>query len=308
MFSIPLPDLNQSGLGELYTANVKRLATATSVVTIDSNHFCVANLVGQRLYLYEFDHTAKIYKMLDWIDTRFNKKLAITDLMDYDGKNLIAVSNLHAASQTIYKITNNKLSHYKDIPKTDPKNQNCHGIRFYPSSNHTIIVATYLINPNIAFINYKTNKVVYKITYNPLYLPKDIFFIDQNHMLAVYTSGRILGKSTKNKYESKVVLYKIDIVKKTHQEINTITVPDSHSDSIVYHRGIIFTVNQMRSQIVVIHLDNSQLKFLTTLDGYSKPHGVAVEPKNNLILVTNYGDNTVKIRGIPENITSKFTF
>ena len=47
MLSIPLPKLNQPGLKELYSGNVKRLATATSVTIIDCNHFCVANLVGQ---------------------------------------------------------------------------------------------------------------------------------------------------------------------------------------------------------------------------------------------------------------------
>ena len=301
MLTIPLPELNQSGINPLYSGNIKRLATATGVKIIDSNYFLVTNSVGQRMYLFYFNLPTKEYNIVDQIDTTYNNKKVASELIDYNEKDLVAISNFTSGSQTLYKLKNYKLSHFKDLPKYMTRNKGSHGIGFVPKTH--ILGSTYLSPCEISFMDYEKNANIYHINFEPFYAPKDIFFIDENHMLVIYTTGKILNYSKENSYTSKVVYYEIDLIKKTHKIIDIFQIPgDSHTDSIVFHQGVIFVGNQRQNTVEVMLLDDNKISYLTSIEGFNLPHAVDIEPINNLLLVTNYGDNSVSIIEIPDAI------
>lgn len=305
MLNVPLPELNQSGIDPLFSGNIKRLATATGVKIIDHHHFLATNSVGQRMYLFYFNFETKGYTLLDQIDTTYQNKRVASELIDYDGKGLIAISNFTPGSQTLYKLTNKKLYHHCDLPKYNTRNKGAHGIGFVPGT--TIISSTYLSPYEITFYDYIKKTNVYQITFEPFYAPKDVFFTDTNHMFVIYTTGKILNYSKDNNYTSKVVYYEIDLNKKTHKIISSFQIPeDSHTDSIVYHKGIIFVGNQRKDRVEVLSLENNKISYLTNIEGFNLPHAVDVEPTQDLLLVSNYGDNSISILEIPAAIKQKF--
>ncbi|QKF94726.1 lactonase 6-phosphogluconolactonase [Fadolivirus algeromassiliense] len=306
MFSIKLEDLNRSNKKELFIGDVKRLATATSVSFINKTYLCVAHLVGMKMYLYKFDYDKKEYNLISTINTTYNNKMTITDLMDSNKKDLIVLSNFSLGTQTIYKINNNKLYHLKDVMNCFDYEQYCHGVKFHPT-NHYIIALTGNKVFNVTFYDYSVNKILHQIKYIDTYAPKDIAFIDENNILVLYTTSQVLKTPVDIKYRSRIVHFTIDLKNKRTKTNCTIDIPDSHGDSIIVHRSVIFINNQIKDEVLVFHMNNNKITKIATLQGYDKPHGLDYEPTQNLLAVSNYGDNTIKLTPLSENITSKFS-
>ncbi len=301
MLIIELENINRANIKELYVNNIKRLATATSVVFIDEKHLIIGSLAGMKLYIYQIDFNENNYQLLDEIDTVYKGEMVLTDLIDYDGNNLLAMSNFKCGTQTLYKIVNLKIEHYQDIKNFNKKREFCHGIKFYPYQKN-IICTTNNKNYKIIFIDYVNNEILYKIEYNKEFNPKDICFIDENNMLAAYTTSKVLTNVTNKDYITRINLYKIDIQNKIHSLLYSYDIDNSHSDCIIYYKNFIFTGNQIKGEINILRLENNILYYHKILSGYNMPHGIAIEPKNNLLAVSNYGDNTVKITKLPEDI------
>ncbi|QKF94730.1 lactonase 6-phosphogluconolactonase [Fadolivirus algeromassiliense] len=298
MLTIKLLNLNRSQYGPLYINNVKRLAQATSVKFIDNNHLCATHLVGMYMQLYFIDYDNKNYKLLDQINTTYNNKICITDLIDHK-EGLLVTSNFDKGTQTLYELKNNKFVWYKDIPDQNNGKQYCHGVKFYPYKEN-VICATYNRIPMVQFIDYIKNEVIYQIQYIVNHRPKDIAFIDKCNMLVYYTTSDVSGKQGNVKYKSQILYLKIDIDTKTHSIIDQYDIDDSHGDCIVFNNNVIFTNNQIGDSIMTFHIKDNKICFIESIDVFDKPHGIDVNYNNKLIAVTNYGDNTIKIICIPE--------
>jgi len=298
MLNISLSNLNRTHYGPLYIGTVKRLATATSVKFIDSTHLCTTHLVGMYLDLYEFDYDKKIFTLLDKIDTTYNNNLCITDLIDYND-DLILTSNFDKGTQTLYKIENNKLFLYKCLPVYCNKLQYCHGVKFY---NKNIICFTYNREFVISFVDYLHDRLLYQISYLPNFNPKDIAFINDTKMLIYYSTSNVIDKSDTRKFKSRIVYLDVNLENKTHNILDSFDIVDCHGDCIVVCNNIIFVNNQTGDCVYIFNLQNNKICLIDTLDGYDKPHGLDVNYDNQLIAVSNYGDNTIKLRKIPQNI------
>ena len=305
MFSIKLENLNRSDTNELFIGDIKRLATATSVCFINKNYICVCHLVGMKMYLYKFDYDKKEYNLISTINTTYNGKLAITDLMDSNKKDLIITSNFRLGTQTIYKIINNKLYHYKDVQNMNKTAQFCHGVKFHPTNPYIIAYTGNKIF-NVTFMDYSKNEILQQIDYIKTYAPKDIAFVDEKHLLVLYTNSQVLKKPTDITYRSRIVYYHIDLKHKIMKTLSTIDIPDSHGDNIIVHKNVIFINNQIKDEVIVFYLKENKLNKLTTLCGYDKPHGLDYDPIQNLLAVTNYGDNSIKLCKLSESIINKF--
>ena len=288
---IPQQVLNRTKFGELYVGNRKRLATATSISFIDSNTFVTTSLLGLKMYVYRFNFEDKSYTLIDSIDTTYNGKLCATDLIDYhDG--LIVCSNCNLGNQSIYKFENNKLSHYIDI-KTFFEPQFCHGVKFYKWLPN-MICASGIRKYHIDFINYETKELVYRI--EPDARPQDLAFVSENRIAILGTNGEVMNNTIENSnFFVKIMYYDIDIKNKTHELIDTFIINDCRGDSIYYFDNHLYFSNQFQDEIVVLKIENDKLQFIKNIEGYSFPHGLAIESTNNLLGVTNYGDNSIRI-------------
>lgn len=296
---IPIENLNRTKYTELYVKDRKRLATATGVNFINKNLIVVTNLVAMKMYLYQMDYDQSEWKLVNEIDTIFDGKPTITDLLDYNGKDLIITSNCDNGCQTIYKLENNNLVHFKDVCDQDSLDGFCHGIRFHPYY-HGIICATIFKNCKINFIDHETNELRYQICYDVSYRPKDLALINKNKIIVLYTNSRIKQVQTEENFITRLVVYEIDLDKKEHRILLTYDVPNSHGDSIIYHNGTVFINNQIKDTIEVFGYKDNKLNKITDISGFSMPHGLSYEPASNLLAVTNYGNNTVSILKLTE--------
>ena len=305
MIFIKLEDLKRTNITEMYIKDKKRLATVTSIVFLDDKHFVAASLAGAKLYLYHIDYHKNEYQLLSECDTIASDDLTITDLIDYDGKDTLVVSNFRDGSQYLYKINDNKIKHYKYLPKTCDFYQTCHGIKFYPIDKN-IICATGNRKFVVNFIDTIINEIIYQISYEDGYNPKDMAFINQNRILVLYTNSKVLGHTVDDEYTSRIVLFEINIDQKFHKILDKCDIPNSHGDCIIYHKGFGFSTNQLANEVNIVYVKDDKVENYKTLYDYDMPHGVAVEEKNNLLAVTNYGDNTIRIMEMPEDITQKY--
>lgn len=305
MFNIKLEDLNRSDTKELFIGDMQRLATATSVSFINKTYLCACHLVGMKMYLYKFDYDKREYALISTINTTYNDKLTITDLMDSNKKDQIITSNFRLGTQTIYKINNNKLFHLQDVKNLNTEKQYCHGVKFYPNKPYTIAYTGNKL-PEVSFMDYGKNKILHRIKYINTYSPKDVAFVDENHILILYTNSQVLHQPVDIRYRSRIVYFYIELSHRTVKTITKIDIPDSHGDSMIVHKNIIFINNQTKNEVLVFIIKDNEILPLTTLHGYDKPHGLDFEPTQNLLAVTNYGDNTIKITKIPESIINKF--
>lgn len=300
MLKIFLEDLNRLNIKKCNVGTRSRLATSSGIYFIDSTHFIVCSMVGTRIYLYNIDGLNKDnVKLLCFIDTTYNNELVMTDLLDYRDGYIIG-SNFRTGTQTMYSLTNNKLEHYKDLKNFSPVKNYCHGVKFY--RDH-VICFTYNVVYSVNFVDIKRDELIYTIetreTCGNNFNPKDVEFIDENKMLILFTSNKVheSGSSLNTGLtgQTKIVLSCVDILNKTYDILDSIVINDSHSDSIKYYKHMIFINNQVDDSIDIFHIKDNKIFFHKSLLGFNFPHGVAIEPKNDLLAVTNYGDNSINI-------------
>jgi hypothetical protein len=308
-----LENTNRNNIKELYIGNQKRLATASGIQFIDKRYFIVCSMAGCKLYLYSINDDKNDITLLHSIDTTYDDKLSMTDLISYRN-GLVVGSNFNEGTQTMYKIDGNIIKHYKDIPNMNKKKNFCHGIKFY---NDTIICVTNNKMFGINFIDIIKDKLLFVVKLkNPYDDPKDIEFINKTNsnkmfILAttskVLTTGKPMVKSKKqNHMESnnigKIIYCDIDVNNKKYDVLNEFVLNNSHTDSIVFYKNLIFVNNQISHTIDILFLQNEKIHYFRALSGFSFPHGITIEPNNNLLAVCNYGTNSVNIINLPDDV------
>ena len=284
---IKLPDINTSKCNELYVGNRMRLATASGCCFISENILVINHLAGQKIFIVSFDYQKCTYKSINQIDTTFNNDKCITDLIDGMNK-LIATSNFDTKSFSIYEIDGECISKLKDYQS--PELGYCHGIKFYDEN----IICFTTVNINyICFYDILKNNILFKFDLE-IGRPKDVCFVSDNKMIALYT-GNNPGKDEYNLINSIVCLLHFNLNKQEYVILSEFVVPDSQLDCCVCNNNLVFitVVRESEDSVLILSSDNNTLSYHDELTGFNIPHGVAL--RNDLLAVTNYGDNTVKI-------------
>ena len=291
---IKLEDNNPNKVGEYYLGTKERLGSATSITFLNSDTFITTTFVGMKMYLYRFDFEKNSYNLLDSLDTTYNNTLCYTDLA-HSYNNLIICSNFELGTQTIYKFDNDKLSHYLDVKSfVDP--QYCHGVKFYKWIPN-MICATGNKVYYIDFIDYIKQTLEYRFSTDMR--PQDIDFISENRMVVLCTTSTVTNIPVEESSRViKILYYEIDILNKKHKLLDTYLLDDAHGDSIIYYDNHLYLTDQYNNNIVVVKVENDKLIFNKNISGYSYPHGLAIEPNNKLLGVSNYGDNSIIIKSL----------
>jgi hypothetical protein len=83
--------------------------------------------------------------------------------------------------------------------------------------------------------------------------------------------------------------------KQEYVVLSKFIIPNSQLDCCVYYNNLVFVtvVGESEDSVLILSSDNNTLSIHGKLTGFNIPHGIA--SRNNLLAVTNYGDNTVKI-------------
>jgi hypothetical protein len=288
---IPLADENRTQHGALYVGPRRRLAGATGVKFVDQHRLLYASLVGKRLYLAHLDWEHGTYAVVAAVDEPFT-----TDLLDFDGNDLIVTSNCEARSVSFYRLVETEIRHTRDLPIRDPGAGHCHGARFVPG-RPDLVCATCNSNGHLVyFLAAATGQVVYSFRHAAN--PKDVAFVDASRAVVLYTEGQITPEKT-SPYRSKAVLMRVDIDRRKHHVLSEVVV-DGHVDSCFYVGGKLYINDQSRDVIHRYTLVGDVLVPERKFSGYTLPHGVDALPTDDgtLLAVASYGSNDVNIQRV----------
>jgi hypothetical protein len=276
---------NRTKQHNLFIGEKSRLSTMTSVCFTKKNHLISAHYSGAKMLNIECHFQQKTHQIMGDVDTTFDSKLTVTDLIDFDGNNRLLTSNFDARSGSLYGLKGTELYHIKDFPLPQDGG-NCHGARFYDAN--TICLST---NKHfLFFIDIESSLIVAKVP-TPYFL-KDVCFIDSNKILAPF-AVRSPSKNQQPTYSSGLLYASIDLTNSRCTIINKIFFMPAAFDAICYeqHRGMFYITDQGRDRIIAAKINNNKIQIAGEYKGFDFPHGIDV--KENMIVYTNYGNSMI---------------
>jgi hypothetical protein len=257
----------------------------TSVCYAKEEHLITAHYSGAKMLNVEYNFPLEAHEIKSEVDTTFDSKLTVTDLIDFDGNNLLLTSNFDARSGSLYGLKGTELYHIKDYPLPQDGG-NCHGARFY--DDKTICLTT---NAHfLFFIDIESSLIIAKIP-TP-YFMKDICFIDSNKILAPF-AVRSPSKNQQPTYSSGLLYASIDLTNCSCQIIHKLFFMPAAFDAICYERnkGVFYITDQGGDRIIVANIHNKKIQIAGEYKGFDFPHGIDV--KDNMIVYTNYGNSMI---------------
>ena len=160
---INLPDSNAANVEQYFVGDRKRLASCTAVCFANEDRLLAASLSGLCIYLLRYDMATGQFDRLDEIETRYGDTVAIVDLMDFDGRETVVVSNLREKAASLYRLANDRLTFEQTLPINDPGRGITHGVKFVPPDNRTVCVTTHSGDCAIYFIDPATKTIAFKV-------------------------------------------------------------------------------------------------------------------------------------------------
>lgn len=296
---IALEDANRGNRNILFIGGRSRVASATSVRFLDADRLVACSLAGQRLYLMRFDVARGTHSIVHAIPTQYRGEHVCSDLLDFDGNDLLIASNCAHDSATLYRVVDDQLLHVKDIPIPDGASWFCHGARFVPGAPDTVCLTCVNGQRNLYFISMATGEILYQFGHDR-WRPHDVCFLDSRHMIVLYERGKPT-RDPSRWYGAKVCLVSFDLGERVHEFVAEARFPQTHMDCCQVYGGRAYITNQMRDTVIVCRVLDGQLVFERELHGFSFPHGLDVLPASNLLAVTNYGNNTLVLTALPDN-------
>lgn len=310
MLTFTLPERDPLYRYTLYIRQESVRACATGVVFVASKRIAVVDLAGCSLYLYDIDMDAGRVELLDSRMTtdECDKRVCFSDLIDYDGDRLLVCSNMWLGSQTLYRMDGERLRALKTIPRLSAGRSFCHGVQFHPFRQHIIGTANFHAS-RVEFIDWKQERVLLSIPFPEQQSPKDLVWIDPEHVLVVHSSSDVLPGQNLTIPRSALALYRLDIDTGTYALVAEQWIEDSHTDCVIFRGGLVFVSHQDGHKVLVYRLSPEttaagtwRFEPLAPLEGYNRPHGLAFNELTGLLAVTNYGDNSVRIRRLPKTL------
>jgi hypothetical protein len=295
MLTISFEVTNRTGHSMFYVGDRKRLAGVTGVTFIDRHRLVINSLVGKRLYLVSVDWEAGSHQIVADFPTR-----VATDLVDFDGNDLVVTSNCDDRSVSLYRLSRDGFSHVRDVPIRDAGAGFCHGARFVPGGpGGGALCATCITEARrIYFLEPTSGEVLYAFSLRDSWRPKDVCFLDATRLIVVSTGGE-MTHDPGAPYMSKASLVTFDLSGRRHEILNEVVFA-GHVDSCVQQGGTLFVNDQMHDRVLLFRLEGDALRLDGERSGYSFPHGLDVLPVEGgrLLAVANYGTNAVYVERI----------
>ena len=290
---------NRANIPAYHVANNERLATPTGVVFLGNNQLVVIHLAGQSMHLFEYNPQDYCPKQIDIIDTVYNGKLTITDLIDFDGTETILTSNFNDGSGSLYRVKNNKLSFIKDLPLPEDSGK-CHGGRFYNES-----IACLTTNANkVFFLDISSSSVVAKFDM-PYYI-KDICFLNSDFAVAAFALGSPTV-SEEDPYASGLLYFSLNLANLELSIIDKLFLSPCAFDAICVdsNTNLFYVTDQNGDRLIVAEIIRERINIVGEICGFDFPHGVDVN--EGKMAITNYGNSTFSIFDIGDAQLSAFS-
>lgn len=286
---------NRSVHGPLFVAGRERLATVTGVRFLGHDRLLATHLVGKRLYLIRYDLAARTHTVEREVPTTFGGDEVITELVDFDGRELVATTTFAPPAVTLYRLEGTQLTHFRDLPIADSDADGCHGVKFVPGRDVVCVTCTNK-GRQIYFLSTTTGEILYKFG-DGVWRPKDVSFVDDRRMVVISSSGNP-GPRASREYRSKISLVAFDLERRRHVYLAEMQLGRCHVDSCVHQDGRIYvsSADQRGDCVRVCRVSADAIVLDGRLSsGYQFPHGVDVLPGASLLAVTNYGTSDIVI-------------
>jgi hypothetical protein len=290
---IALEDIDNRRSGWLFVGSRPRVSSATGVTLIDSERLIACSLRGQRMYLIRYDLARNAHAVASCVATTYQGRDVSTDLVDFNGEDLLVTSNCEHNSMSLYRLLGNQLYHVQDLPIPDSGADFCHGARFVPGAPDIVCATCIRGAKQVYFMSTRSTEIIYQFGHDQ-WRPHDVCFLDERRMVVIYQKGKPTRKAT-TLHEAKVTLVRFDLSKKVHDVLGEAFFRETHMDCCRAHAGRLYINNQMQDTVVVCRVVGDQISVEREIPGYSFPHGLDVLPSRNLLAVTNYGDNTITL-------------
>lgn len=289
---LDIPNVTQHGL--YYVGNRPRLASVTAVKFISETLLVASHTVGQTLFLIEFNWFTNQYRVLQMIETQAHGIRCSTDLLDYNGKDLVLSSNCEQMNASLYRLVNRRFTYLETVEIPGVKKGFCHGAKFVSWHPDWVCLATTTGDRNIAIIEPQSQKLIYYWNDGD-WKPKDICFPRPRQVAIMYSMvpPRKELNAAHDPYISKIQLIEIDPDFKSHNILSETYLTGSHLDGCHFIRNQLYLPSQMKDLVHVFKLKGHQFYHFYDIKGFNLPHGVDVDKGNKLIAVANFGDHSI---------------
>jgi len=242
------------------------------------------------MYVIKFDLPSSTFEIVQTLDTTYGGEKCETDLLASDNCGNIVSTNFFKHTCTLYEYKDNKAAFVRDLGYN--AGNRVHGLKFI--NKNTIAVTSRHDHAGIHFFDFVTGekKAVYSTQEISI---QDIALTAHDTMVMISGAGTPLPRP-KQIYSSRASLIRFDIENNTFTRLKDADFASAHFDNVISHENILYITDQYNNKVLKLAPDNLQLQ--GEIDGYNFPHGIDV--RHGMIAVTNYGNNTISIRPLPQ--------
>ena len=272
---------------ECIVARRVRLSACTDIALVSRRYFVSASYGAREIYLWRYSLKQRSADLIAYTNTTWRGEPTWVDLMDWDGRDRIIMSNFRKGSQSVYKFDVRAKTiqwveeHQMFAPVHLPRW--CHSAKFVPGTSHIVATSTLPGHFATGVYDTETNELLYEFSLDPAWHAQDTELIGSSHLLVAYTSSTVrtfqTEKSNITEHRAKlslldrsqacmqprrgdtpagtkVALYAIDLrIPTEHMLLDVHDIPEAHPDSIVYSEGLVYVNDQFNDVIHVLQLN-----------------------------------------------------
>ncbi|MEZ5244062.1 MAG: hypothetical protein R2707_03125 [Acidimicrobiales bacterium] len=287
---IVVDDENISNTTQFYAGPQVRLATATDVVFLPHRRLLVSHLAGQTLHLVQRRRFSDEYRVLDTVITEAAGQPTINDLLSYNGKGVVAVSNCRVPSVSLYRVGRSTLTFLREIEIPEKKPGFTHGVEFTPDGRHVCIVNSGgTCRVRIHEVGSGDEVFTFELAG---WRPKDATYLDDNHLILPLCDGSPTSEAGEQ-YNSRIAVVRVDLDRPGFQVVAYADLPGAHVDGVFYFDGHVAVADQTNDLVRFYKVDRRSIEQVSTVSGIDFPHGVCFD--RHKVGVTSYGDSSLNI-------------
>ena len=268
----------------------------TSLRFIGAERFVCCDFNEKRMYLAEFAGSG--VRILDETRTVIADGSPVqTDLLDFNGEDMLVVSNFYQGTQSYFRIEGDSLAFVEEQKLNDFKY--CHGVRFVPGYPDLVWVS-YCghMNKCVAIVDWRRKRVLHTLAFAEQV--QDAAFVGRYALVPARTNHITLdGNYAGAMYATMYLLRMPENLKTAPPQIVDVWRGAGHLDAIKEFGDVAYAANQYSDAIDVFGVGaTGRVELKRSLRGFPMPHGLDVRA-DGLLGVTNYVDNSLRIVQLP---------
>ncbi|HEX6834719.1 MAG TPA: hypothetical protein VF132_14365, partial [Rudaea sp.] len=275
-----------------YVKDRRRNSGLTSLRFVGGERFVCCDFNDKRMYMAEM--AGAQVRIVAAIPTVIQDGTPVqTDLLDFNGDDLLVTSNFYQGSQSLYALRGDTLTFVEELKPNDFIR--CHGVRFVPGYRDLLWV-TYCGNENkcIAILDFRNRRVLHLLP-----MPEqmqDTAFLGEYALAPARTDHIRVKAPYGGAMYATVYLFRMpaDLYRDPPQLIDTWR-GEGHLDAMKEYGGEAYSANQYTDCVDVFGVSaDARIEHRRSLPGFSMPHGLDVRG-DGLLAVTNYMDNSLRL-------------